>query len=325
MPAFMLFCTVKVAIAGTGAMASLFAARLLPHVSKLHMFGTWGERIEVIRRDGLIVEELDGTKQALKLQISPYKPDGIFDVVLVLVKSFQTEGVGEAIANAGMLGPHTQVVSLQNGMGNLEKLQQYLSADSIMLGTTTQAALTINLNTVRDTGTGYVTLGAAAGEFPTIEDLFRKAGFETRCEADILSLLWGKLVINASVNIVSALLGQASGQILVHDASRTLLSKLAAEAEQIAYACGILLPYVNAVSEVLAVVEKSAANKTSTLMDVLQGRPTELPDINGYLIAQAEAQGIPCRLHRMVFDYFQRQYPGFEPGLAQLEFMKTVI
>lgn len=325
MPAFVLFCTMKVAIAGTGAMATLFAARLLPHVTQLHVFGTWLERIAAIQHDGLWIEELDGKKHNEKLQISPYKPEGIFDVVLVLVKSFQTEGVAEAIANAGMLGPHTKVISLQNGMGNLEKLQRYLPANSLLLGTTTQAALTIDLNTVRDTGTGYVTLGSASGAFSAIEGLFQKAGFETRCEADILRLLWGKLVINASVNIVSALLGQSSGQILVHDASRALLTKLAAEAEHIAQACGIQLPYSNAVAEVIAVVEKSAANKTSTLMDVLQGRSTELPDINGYLIAQADAHGVSCSLHRAVFDYFQRQYPGFEPGLAQLEFMKTVI
>lgn len=325
MLAFALFCIVKVAIAGTGAMATLFAARLLPHVSYLHVFGTWQERIDAIQQDGLILEQFDGTKHRFDIQISPYKPEGIFDVVLVLVKSFQTEAVARAIAGAHMLGPQTKVISLQNGMGNLEKLQQHLPYNSIILGTTTQAALNINLNTVRDTGAGYVTLGAAEGRFPEMENLFRNAGFETRSQADILGLLWGKLVINASVNIVSALLGQPSGQILVHEASYMLLQQLAIEAEMIAKGCGIVLPYPNAAGEVLSVVKKSAGNKTSTLMDVLQGRPTELPDINGYLISQADAHSIPCELHRKVFHYFQRQYPGFEPGLTQLEFMESLI
>src|SRR5690606_14549612 len=122
---------VKVAILGTGAMGTYFAAKLYPVADKVTLFGNWKKQKEVIRKKGLVVWDTEGKSETIPLQVLELeKAKSEYDLVLVLVKSWQTE---RAALSAKQLvntsNANSRVLSLQNGMGNLEILSEVIGAE----------------------------------------------------------------------------------------------------------------------------------------------------------------------------------------------------
>jgi hypothetical protein len=88
--------------------------------------------------------------------------------------------------------------------------------------------------------------------------------------------VWGKLVINAAINPLTALLGVPNGELLARPAARALMADLACEAAAVAAAQGIRLPYPDPVAAAEGVAQRTAANRSSMLQDVQRGAPTEI-------------------------------------------------
>ena len=116
----------KIAIIGTGALACLFGARL-SQVAQIRLIGSWQEQIQMLNTNGLELTELDGSATIVPLKASTLPNaslyDGFFpaDIAVVLVKSYQTELAAQRIK--ACVQPVGIVLTLQNGMGNLETLK----------------------------------------------------------------------------------------------------------------------------------------------------------------------------------------------------------
>jgi 2-dehydropantoate 2-reductase len=134
-----------------------------------------------------------------------------------------------------------------------------------------------------------------------LASLLRSGGFVVETSHDPSGLLWGKLVINAAINPITALLGIPNGEILERPTARALLAALAREAAAVAVAEGVRLPYPDPVQTVETIARRTTANRSSMLQDVTRGAPTEIDAICGAIVAAGERTGVPTPVNRTLW------------------------
>lgn len=287
-------------IVGTGALATLFAARLAQAGHSITMLGTWREGLEALRKQGARLVDANGREHQFAVQAihDPRECRGVKHA-LVLVKSWQTERVAaqlnECLARDGV------VVTLQNGLGNREILAQALDSfaaeinreknSRVALGVTTTGATLLGPGSARAGGEGTISIERHPALGP-VEVALRSANFDVNIVEDAQSLIWGKLVINAAINPLTALLRVPNGDLLKRPSARALMQTLAAEAAQVAEAEGIRLPFHDPVAAAEEVARKTSANHSSMLQDVLRGAPTEIDAICGAVVQAAQKHNI---------------------------------
>jgi len=285
----------RVFLFGTGAMSCLFAARL-SGVSQVTVLGTWAEAIDAIRQRGILFEESHQSRTArVEAEFLGTKLDPA-DLAIILVKSWQTERVATHLAQ--YLTPEGIAISLQNGLGNLELL-----GPKAFPGSTAEGATLLGPAHVRAGGSGPTHM--VAPEW--VIKLFQAAGFENhRCDpADADSLLWGKLVVSCGINALTAILRVPNGELLKRPNAADLMIRAAAECAAIARAKGIRLPFADTAVRVREVAEKTAANQSSMLQDMLRGAPTECDAINGAIVAEGKRLGVPTPVNEILWQLVQ--------------------
>jgi 2-dehydropantoate 2-reductase len=278
----------SVVIAGTGAMACLFGARLAEHTS-VTLLGAWPEGLAALQYGIRLVKGV-GNEQVVKVNATsdPADCQGV-KLALVLVKSWQTTRAADQLAHC--LAPDGLALTLQNGLGNLEILQEILGNERAALGVTTTGATLLGPGRVRPGGTGPTHLAPHAGLEPLI-DLLGQAGFEVDLHDDLQSLVWGKLAVNAGINPLTALLDVPNGALLDHPPARLVMVAAAEETADVARAQGITLPYADASFQVMDVARRTAENTSSMRADMHRGAPTEVDAINGAVVEHGQRLGV---------------------------------
>lgn len=294
-------------ITGTGAMASLFAGQLASAGNEVIMLGTWQKAIDQINQHGLLLEQQGQIKQINSVRATS-DPAEVRNVRLALVlgKAWQTQRIADQLALC--LPKDGLALSLQNGLGNREILTASLGVERVGVGVTTLGATLLGPGRVRQAGEGSVMLEDDLN-LASFSARLRHSGFFVETTPDLAGLQWGKLVINAAINPLTALLGVANGELLVHNQVRRMLEKLAREAAQVASLQGIRLPYPDPVTAVEAVAERTAQNLSSMLQDVRRGAPTEVDQISGAVVRVGERLGVPTPLNRLVWQLVKTLNP----------------
>jgi 2-dehydropantoate 2-reductase len=274
---------------GTGAMACLFGARLAP-VSAVTLVGTWPEGLAALRARGICVEGEPGPVSVGVAALGEPAPPA--DLALVLVKAWQTAPVAEALAE--YLAPDGLALTLQNGLGNLERL-----GPRARLGVTTTGATLLGAGQVRPGGAGATHV--AAPEW--VAALLRQAGLEAEAvpAAQVDGLLWGKLAVNCGINALTALLRVPNGELLRRPEAAALMAEAAAECAAVAQARGVRLPWPDAAAQAREVAERTAVNRSSMFQDILRGAPTEIDAINGAVAQEAQRLGVPAPVNRLLW------------------------
>jgi 2-dehydropantoate 2-reductase len=296
----------KISIIGIGAMGCLFAAHL-HEVADVVLVGNWPEQLAAIRQNGLTLEEVNGrfTKHAIPITSNPAEAAPA-DVVIVLVKSWQTTQAAQAAAQC--LAPNGVALTLQNGLGNLEKITAVLPPNQATLGTTSAGANIINAGHVRYAGRGVTHIAATEATAHIIEplvDLLNKTGLESQISSEVDSLLWGKLAINAGINPLTALLRVPNGYLAEQPTARAIMEAAAKETETVANKLGIQLPYPNAAQRTLEVAQATAQNRSSMLQDVLRGAPTEVEAICGIVVENGRFTQTPTPINQQLLKLVQ--------------------
>ncbi len=286
-------------LVGTGALASLFGARLAAAGVQVTMLGSWPEGLAALREQGVRLVEADGPEWAWPVRVAADPADccGI-PYALVLVKAWQTGRAAQQLA--ACLPADGLALTLQNGWGNRETLEQALGSERVALGTTTLGATLLAPGVARAGGQGPVTLGSHPRIAP-LADLLAAAGFDVRMAEDVAGLAWGKLVINAAINPLTALLRAPNGALLARPDARKLMSLAAVEAAAVGIAQGLRLPFDDAATAAEDVARRTAANHSSMFQDVQRGRPTEIDAICGAVVQAGERLGVPTPVNRTLW------------------------
>jgi 2-dehydropantoate 2-reductase len=287
-------------IIGTGALATLFAARLSQAGANITMLGTWKNGLDALRENGARLIDADGMIRSYPVQVT-HEPGHYRGAhfALVLVKAWQTERAAGQLTNC--LADDGLALTLQNGLGNYETLSRSLGESRVALGVTTTGATLLGPGLARLGGEGVVSIGKHPRLAP-LDEWLRSAGFKVQLVEDARSLAWGKLVINAAINPLTALLRVPNGQLLERPAARTVMATLAREAATVAGAQGVHLPYKDPVSAAEDVLRKTAANQSSMLQDVKRGAPTEIDSICGAVVQKGQQSGVSTPVNWAVWN-----------------------
>lgn len=291
----------RVAIIGGGALGTLLVAKLAPH-AEVWVVSSHLDTVEALRREGARVlvggSEL---KAAVRATLDPDEARPA-DLALICVKAYETPRAAQIAAR--LLSPHGLVLTIQNGLGNAEALAQVIPPERVLEGVTYLGASWLGPGRVRQAGNGstyLVAKSSAVGGMEQIVGLFRKAGLEAEIRDDGASIIWGKLLVNAAINPLTALLRVPNGGLLA-DPARGLLHAAMAEGVRVSEAAEIRLPYEDPTTYVEEVCRRSAENYSSMLQDILRHRPTEIEAINGALLREGERRGMNTPLHRILRD-----------------------
>lgn len=280
----------SVGVLGAGALGTRLAHALAAAVIEA---GAGPEVILLGRSPGpdwVLVE--GGDRLPIRRVTQPTDP---VDLLIVLVKAYATAGALRWAA--GVIGPETVALTLQNGLGNAEALAEAVGAERVLVGSTAQGATLLEPGVVRHGGSGPTAIaawtegGPAARVVDRVADLLSGAGFATTVAADGRRLLWSKLVVNAAINPVTALLGVPNGMVLELPAARELMEAAAREAGAVAAALGIDLGE-EPVERAVSIARATAANRSSMLQDLERGRRTEVAAISGAVVQHGRQVGV---------------------------------
>src|SRR5687767_12782758 len=194
----------NILIIGTGALATLFAARLTQAGYHITLLGTWKEGIDSLRRNGARLIDERGNEERFDVHATDDPRECVgAKYAIVLVKAWQTERAARQLAEC--LADDGLAVTLQNGLGNRETLVESLGADRVAPGTITVGATLLGPGLVKVGGDGIISIERNPALGP-IEAALRSAKFTVNIVQDARSAVWGKLVVNAAINPLTALL-----------------------------------------------------------------------------------------------------------------------
>ncbi|HEY5340063.1 MAG TPA: 2-dehydropantoate 2-reductase [Candidatus Aquilonibacter sp.] len=280
----------KIGIIGAGSMGTLFGY-FLAQTCDVIVLDANPSTVAGISEHGLAVN--DEPPRRVSVARSARE---LFDVqaLFLFVKAVDTLRALRPFA--GELNPATPVISLQNGVGNEDAIKTALGgAVPVVLGVTTESSITIAPGRVRSSVSGTTLIGSASAApaiARTIADLLTHAGLGATVVYDIRPHLWGKLVANAALNAISALLGCVTGDIPKDPSASHLAESLAEEAAAVAAALKINLPFGNPWQYVMQVVDVGADSRSSMAFDVESGHPSEIDHINGAVVAFGRRAGV---------------------------------
>jgi 2-dehydropantoate 2-reductase len=287
---------------GAGAIGCYFGGMLARAGAAVTLVGRAGH-VDVIRRQGLHFLSRGADEYIPLAATTDIAAVGAARLVLFCVKSLDTEGAARAIAP--QLQPEAVVLSLQNGVDNVERIRAHASNVAIPVLVYAAAEMP-SPGTVRHTGGGNLVIGltyelrsdpANARRLDDIVALFTDAGVPVKISDDIDAELWTKLLMNCAYNAVSALGRSAYGRMVAMPEVRAVMVEAVSEAAAVARAKGIRLP-ANITEAAIQLAEAMPQTVSSTAQDIGKGRRTEIDHLNGYVVRQGEALGIATPVNR---------------------------
>ena len=288
----------RIAVLGVGAIGSLVAAKLIDsgYDVLVHAKGEHGAMLAI---NGLDVKgkwdcHIDSQDWTVTLEEAGLHPSlkASCDLGIITCKAKDTHRLSE-IAHFVCTG---SVLSLQNGMGNKELLEQAIGPHRVAVGVTTNAVFRTKSGEINWSGKGELSIGGkAAGDF--IEIL---SCLDAELVEDLDAILWSKLLLNVAINPLAAICGVKNGELriepLLGQAESTML-----EAATVARMEGVAIPEdAELVSRLHKVLEKTAENRCSMLQDVSAGRETEIEMLCGEVVRRGERCGIPTPRNAML-------------------------
>lgn len=293
----------KVAIIGPGALGCLLAALFFQAGEEVLLVDYRPERAQALRRGGLKFRDLEGREQVLPVTVAAGPDLAPADLAVMTVKAHQTATAARHLTR--LLAQGGLALTLQNGLGNLEKMAQAVGPERLLAGVSFVGATRPRDGEVIFAGAGPTYIGAAPGSRATPEKvaqvaaLFHRAGLACEVRADIEAMLWEKLLVNVGINPLTAILRVLNGALPRLPEAWEVGVAAAQEAMAVARASGIAL---SADPEALLseVCNATAKNRSSMLQDVLAGRETEIEALNGEVAARGAALSLPTPVNLLL-------------------------
>lgn len=320
----------KIAVIGAGAMGSLFAARLIDAGAEVTLVDVDEYLLSTLRTQGLRLQDDQGTRIYWPRAARAEHLHGEVDVLLMLTKGYHTRQAIESSRH--LLGPHTLVLTLQNGLDSVPVLREYVPDRRLAIGMTLYPADVVAPGLVRSFGGGEVRLrGLLAGASRTslgpllsLIGVLRCGGMHCIEDPDIEVSIWEKVAFNTALNSLCALTGQSVGDVGQCSRGHQVAIALVTEAATIAASHGLavdLQRIERAVDEAFIV---HAEHKPSMLQDLEHGRRLEIDGLSGALLGHARQYGVRApvmtaidRLLRRVQRYATRRQPRGEKGAGR--------
>jgi 2-dehydropantoate 2-reductase len=308
----------RIGIIGAGALGTLFGYRLARE-HDVSMLEIRPEVVAAVRERGLALAE-DGARRRVAISASA-RDLFASQVLFVFVRATDTMRALRPFVNA--LDPSCVIVSLQNGVSNEDAVKASLGGNvALVIGATTESAFIPVPGSATPVGTGTTIVGSG-GASPEVcarvARLLSDAGMAVSVAYDIRPHLWGKLIANAAIIPVAALLDRPNGIVLEDANAGELARSLAQEAAAVASAMRIALPFNDPWSYVRSIVEQTAGLRNSMLADLAHGAKTENDHINGAVVAAGRRAAVPTPYNETMFRLIRAREAVAAGGLTPVE------
>jgi 2-dehydropantoate 2-reductase len=286
----------KIGIVGSGAMGSVYGALLADAGNELWLFDRWREHVEAMRACGLRCEGASGDRTVRVHATTRAAEAGPCELVIVATKVMDIESaVDEARA---MIGPETLVLAIQNGLGNVARIQRVLSPDNLLFGIAGGFGAEIKRpGHVHHNGMEAINLaeleGGITARLKGVAEVWRRAGFTVHVHDDLWPVVWSKLVVNVAFSAICTVTGMRVGQARANEWAWGIACACVEEAVAVAAAKGIALAYDDPVQWVSDFAAKIPNARPSMYQDVRAGRRSEIDSIQGGVVAEGAKLGVP--------------------------------
>jgi 2-dehydropantoate 2-reductase len=289
----------RIGILGAGSLGTLFGYRLARD-HDVTMLEARPDVVDAVRRDGLRL----GDEPPRRVAIGSNARELFSSHVLFLfIRATDTmRALRPFVRN---LDPSCAIVSLQTGIANEDAVKAVLGGHvALVVGATTESALTTGPGVASPVGTGSTILGpggASPDVCARVARLLNDAGFRASVAYDIRPHLWGRLIANAAINPVATLLDRPNAVVLDDANAGEIARSLAQEAATVASAMRIALPFSDPWAYVRAIVEQTADMRNSMLNDIVRGAKTEIEHVNGAVVAAGRRAAVPTPYNETMF------------------------
>lgn len=292
----------NIVVFGAGAIGSFFGG-LLAKQNRVTLVGRTSH-ITQINQHGLIIQgktrlitTIAAVESANDISFSP-------DLILLTVKSYDTESACRQLRP--LLQNQTMVLSLQNGLTNLEIIEHHLGKQHLLAGVTTHGAFFTKPGLITHTGTGYTILGELDGRpserLESLVSLFNKAGIKTQMSTEINTEIWKKAIVNSSINPLTAFFKCKNGYLSKNPILEKTVESICSESCRIASMEHILVSPAEMMEMTKEVIHDTAKNYSSMLQSIQQGKRTEIDAINGELLRRGMKNKTNTPLNRILVE-----------------------
>lgn len=292
----------RIAVLGAGAMGSWFGGHLALQGDAVQLLTTNTAHHEAIARSGLIMKKGATDEQRVSVAAGPPKTiQAPVDLILLMTKTFQTTQAMTSIEAAIDNGTH--ILSLQNGLGNAETLEQFVPLERIWVGVSMMPIDKIAPGVVEGKGHGTSYFGNAANHNDTdmakrIESTFQNAHIELHHDANIQKRIWEKVAFNAGMNALSALSHGTPGAIGKSPGAKELAQDVAKEVATVANTLDIEISLDHVYNMITLSSTQHGDHIPSMLQDLQLGRRTEVDALNGAVAQIANQAAIEAPLNK---------------------------
>ena len=281
-----------IAVMGAGAVGCYYGAMLARAGHEVTLVGR-PQHVEAIRRDGLHLES--AAFQGHVPAAASTSADAVAgaDVVLFCVKSTDTDPAATAIAPH--LGKGSIVLSLQNGVDNVERLQAALPCE-VIAAVVYVATEMSGPGRVKHLGRGELVIGRS-GSSEILAAQLRAAGVPVTISDNVAGDLWTKLVVNCAYNALSAITRLPYGRMVQGEGVPAVMHDVVRECLAVAEASGVTVPG-DLARTVPEIARTMPGQFSSTAQDLMRGKPTEIDHLNGYVVRKGTQLGVATPVNR---------------------------
>lgn len=289
----------KIAVLGAGALGSWFGGKLARCNTDVTLLTTNVAHVTAINQQGLTMRDKNREDNVTVRAMHPENFSEPVDLILLLTKSFQSHQALSTITSS--LGKNTAILSLQNGLGNLEIISQFVPQAQILLGNTMMPVDKIAPGIVESHGSGVTWFSHLDSQTEKLGSQLKEsmvdAGLDVRIDPEIMQRIWHKVAFNAGMNAATALSNATPGTIGDSTGAMDLVIEVAAEAVTVAVSCGIQLD-LNSVKETIESACREHRDHISSMrQDITDSRQTEVDAINGEISRLGRVAGISTPLN----------------------------
>ena len=293
----------KIGVMGTGGVGGYFGGLLVRAGFDAHFIAR-GKHLHAFMEDGLqVISPQENFRVMIHATADPHEI-GPVDLLLFCVKSYDTLDAARIVAP--MVEDETMILSLQNGIDNIDALIEVYGEERVLGGTAFIEASIASPGAIATTGKpGRIVFGELSGEKSSraqaVLSAFQKAGIDTELSDDINGVLWSKFLFICAIHGVSTLSRSPLGLVLSCPETRRLVMGVMREVQALAHCKGVNLPD-NVVEESMALAESyNNKFKCSMLRDLEWRRPMEVEALNGMVAELGKEMGLVAPFNEAIY------------------------
>ena len=297
----------KVAIVGTGAMGSVYAALFASAGHEVWAIDAWKEHVAAMREKGLRLEGASGDRTVKVNATTDTKDAGPCDLVILATKAMHVESAAKSIPT--LLKSDTPVLSIQNGLGGPDTAASVLGKEKVMVGVVGGFGASMKgpghahhngMELVRLGEYGGLSGGGITPRLRKVEDAWKSAGFKVKLFDDIDQLIWEKLLCNCAYSGPCGVAEVTVGEVMSDPDLAKISAACASEGFSVARKKGVKLGFDDPVAYVRDFGSKIPNARPSVLLDLLAKRKSEIDVINGSIPRVAREVGMTAPVNEAI-------------------------